>query len=325
MIAISLYSHRVTEGMIRLSNYDVIHADLLGRRDGNLYILTRADERELLILERDDILSIYRRARGGRLRRDVTEMVFNEPDWFNFNIVEHIDGFQWFNQDMTPNDAHIEILALITTFKFIDMELVGVRTINSVNRQLRNLDLTTAYNAEIINIRTSLAQGIALQDLLSQETPVVRTDIPTIPLISTGVTPRETGVQNENIEAATRNAAISLIGNIPLGLTVAVVHVSSNANDLSEFLLYSLNDHISETGNYTLIDRETIDTVRSDRGYEFSSELDDRQAIEIGRTLGAEIVITGALVQTGRSETLTLRAINVETAETVGMARERVN
>jgi len=190
---------------------------------------------------------------------------------------------------------------------------------------LRNLDLTNAYNAEIINIRTSLAQGIALQDLLAQDQPIVRTDIPTIPLFTPDAPPRETGIQNENLESAVRNAVNSLVGNIPLGLTVAVVHVSSNSNELSEFILQKLFINITETGNYTLSDSHTIGVIRSDRGHDLTAELDDRQATDVGRTLGAEIVITGALVQTGRSETLTLRALNVETAETVGMVRERVN
>ena len=325
LTVISLYSHRVTEGMIRLSNYDVVHADFIGQRNENLYILTRAGDRELLILERDDILGIYRRGRGERLRREVTEMVFNEPDWFNFNITEHIDGFRWFNQNLNHNDAHIEILALITISRFHEFELRGITTFSSIHRLLRNLDLTNAHNAEVINIRTSLAQGIALQDLLSQDQPIVRTDIPTIPLLSPDSPPRETGIQNENLESAVRNAASSLVGNIPLGLTVAVVHVSSNSNELSEFILQNLYNSISETGNYTLSDSHTISIIRSDRGYELTSELDDRQATEVGRTLGAEVVITGALVQTGRSETLTLRALKVETAETIGMARERVN
>jgi len=329
MVSISLYSYRVSEGMIRLTNYDVIHADILGLRHENLYILTRSDvQRELFILHRDDVQAIFRRGRGDRLRREVTSMVFNEPDWFNFNIAEHIDGFTWFNREASHNEAHIELLALITTFAFNDNRLTGVRTFNSLHRQLRSLELTNAYNAELINIRVSIAQGVAVQDLLTQHQTPVRTDIPTLPFFTPGAddaNPREAAVLDEDVQTAIQNAVNSLVGNMPEGTLIAVIAVSSSSEEISELILNDIYIHFTNSGNFRMVDAQTVNTMRTERDVRFTGDDDDRTSVEFGRMLGANIVVIGDLIRTGRSETLALRALNVETGEIVGVVRERVN
>jgi len=329
MVFVSLYSNRVTEGMIRLINYDVLHADILGLRNDNLYILTRSDEqRELIILQRDDVQGVFRRGSGNRLRREVTSMVFYEPDWFNFSISDHIDGFTWYNTEVSYNEAHIEILALITTFAFNNNRLTGVRTFNSLHRQLRTLDLTNAHNAELINMRTSIAQGVAVQDLLTQHQTPAHSDIPVLPFftpVAEETSPREEITLNEDIIIATQNAVNNIVSSIPTGVTIAVITVKSEENDvMSELISYEVQNYLSDTGNFRMIDLQVIYTFQVERDFQFVG-LSDINALESGRAFGADIVVISEFIRTGRSETLTLRALSVETGENVGMARERVN
>lgn len=326
MVAISLYSYRIMDGFIRMNTYEVLQADFLGVKNDNLYILTRGGyERELFILHRDDIDAIFRRKRGDRLRREITNMVFNEPDWFNFDIVEHIEGFVWHNPELTHNDAHIEILAIVTVFAFNELPLRGVKTFANVHRQLRQLDLVAAHNAEVAHIRTSIARGIAIGDILDQDQEHVLTDIPTIPLFTPTETPEGSAYHNEQIEMATRNAVTQLIRNIPAGSTVAVIYLSTDRTEMTDFIQIEVSQRFMDVGYYNVIEMETINAIKIERGVEFATEIDDQQAINFGRILEADIIVTATLIQTGRSETLALRALNVETAATLGVARERVN
>jgi hypothetical protein len=55
--------------------------------------------------------------------------------------------------------------------------------------------------------------------------------------------------------------------------------------------------------------------------FQLSGEISDNSAVSIGRWLGANIVITGEIVNVNRNQVLTLKAIDVETARIVGMTR----
>jgi len=191
------------------------------------------------------------------------------------------------------------------------------------------LDMTTAYNAELINIRTSLAQGVAVEDLLTQQQTPARTDIPTLPFFTPdaeGVILEVADLLNENINTAIQNAVLVLSNSISAGVTIAVITVRSSEDDeMSGLVSWDVMNRFAETGNYRMVEMQTIITAQAESGIQFTGEIDDSEVIRFGRTLGADIVVMCEFIRTGRSETLTLRALSVETGETVGMARERVN
>jgi curli biogenesis system outer membrane secretion channel CsgG len=71
------------------------------------------------------------------------------------------------------------------------------------------------------------------------------------------------------------------------------------------------------------VDRKTLDTIRSEQKFQLSGDVDDNSAVSIGKMLGANIVITGSVTGTGSTQRLTIKALNVQTAQIVTMAREQ--
>jgi hypothetical protein len=57
-----------------------------------------------------------------------------------------------------------------------------------------------------------------------------------------------------------------------------------------------------------------LDKVREEQGFQLSGEVDDDSAKSIGKLLGAGAIVTGAFADLGDVYSLTLKAINIETA-----------
>jgi hypothetical protein len=63
-----------------------------------------------------------------------------------------------------------------------------------------------------------------------------------------------------------------------------------------------------------LVDRASLDKIRGEQGFQLSGEVDDNSAKTIGKLLGARAIVTGAFADLGDVHSLTLKAINIETA-----------
>jgi hypothetical protein len=63
-----------------------------------------------------------------------------------------------------------------------------------------------------------------------------------------------------------------------------------------------------------VVDRANLDKIREEQGFQLSGEVDDNSAKNIGKLLGAGAIVTGAFANLGDVYSLTLKAINIETA-----------
>jgi len=63
-----------------------------------------------------------------------------------------------------------------------------------------------------------------------------------------------------------------------------------------------------------VVDRANLDKVRAEQGFQLSGEVSDESAKAIGQLLGAGAIVTGSLTDLGDVYSLTLKAINIETA-----------
>ena len=124
-----------------------------------------------------------------------------------------------------------------------------------------------------------------------------------------------------NIVAAMNNAAQHLMSVIPKNATIAIVNVSSTDTDMSEYVANEL-EHILVESSHRVVDRNELNRVRAEQAFQLSGEVDDSTIVQIGKFVGADLIITGSI--TGRDETrrLRLRAINTQTAEVVRTASE---
>jgi hypothetical protein len=102
--------------------------------------------------------------------------------------------------------------------------------------------------------------------------------------------------------------------NIPGGTKVALVSVASSSTQLSEYVISRLEAALVSGKKLVVVDRANLDKVREEQGFQLSGEVDDNSAKNIGKLLGAGAIVTGAFTNLGDVYSLTLKAINIETA-----------
>jgi len=124
------------------------------------------------------------------------------------------------------------------------------------------------------------------------------------------------------IEGAIARASVVFIGELPKNSTLAVINISSADINLALFAIDELEYQLVTAKQFKIVDRKTLDTIRTEQKFQLSGEVSDQSAVTIGNLLGANIVITGNISGMGNTQRLTLKALDVKTAQIVTMARE---
>jgi hypothetical protein len=117
-----------------------------------------------------------------------------------------------------------------------------------------------------------------------------------------------------NLDAAIREAAAQMGENLPGGTIVALISVASSSTQLSEYVISRLEAALVSGKKLVVVDRANLDKIREEQGFQLSGEVDDDSAKSIGKLLGAGAIVTGAFADLGDVYSLTLKAINIETA-----------
>jgi lysophospholipase L1-like esterase len=134
--------------------------------------------------------------------------------------------------------------------------------------------------------------------------------------------PQQRPAGQATLESALSAAAAVIIARIKPQTTIAVVSVSSRNVEDADFVVDELAYIIVSTGNYKVVDRKSLDAIRSEQNFQTSGDVDDDSAVSIGKLLGANIVITGSISGAGSTRRLRLKALDVMTAEIAAMASE---
>jgi hypothetical protein len=129
-------------------------------------------------------------------------------------------------------------------------------------------------------------------------------------------------IGQSTLEAALYAAANVIIADLQPKTTVAVVSIASKDVESAEFVVDELAYVIVSSGNFKVVDRKSLEAIKSEQDFQTSGEVDDNSAVSIGKLLGANIVITGSISGVGSTRRLRLKALDVKTAEIVAMASE---
>ncbi|MDR1411449.1 MAG: CsgG/HfaB family protein [Spirochaetaceae bacterium] len=125
-----------------------------------------------------------------------------------------------------------------------------------------------------------------------------------------------------SIEAALSRAASTIMSRVPPRSKMAIVYVTARDAEVSEFIAGEL-EFIMVGRGLTLIDRSELDRIRREQAFQMSGEVDDTQAVSIGKIAGADVIITGSATGSGELRRLRLRALNTETGQVLAVASER--
>jgi TolB-like protein len=123
-------------------------------------------------------------------------------------------------------------------------------------------------------------------------------------------------------EEAVRRSSQKIIGALPEGAVIAVLNVASGDAETAVFIVEELEYRLVEANKFKIVDRKSLDAVRSEQNFQASGEVGDESAVSIGNMLGATIVVTGDLSGSGSSRRLNLKALDVQTGEIMVTARE---
>jgi hypothetical protein len=167
----------------------------------------------------------------------------------------------------------------------------------------------------VIKLEANIVNTQPLQQTAARPAAAPRVQPP--PPANTG------GDGTTTIETALYNAGETLINTLPDNTTIAILSVSSQEREISEFVIDELAYLLVNAGNYKIVDRRSLEAIRAEQNFQLSAEVDDESAVSIGKLLGANVVITGSISGSDSMRRLRLKALDVQTAQIVAMASER--
>jgi len=170
-------------------------------------------------------------------------------------------------------------------------------------------NLTVNANSERIEIEVNISMGRRLSAKIISQTK----------LNQNSSTSNSSG---NYLEDALNKICEALINDLPKNKTIAVLSISSRNRDIATFVIEELEFQLVDSREFRVVDRATLDKIRSEQNFQLSGDVDDSSAVSIGKMLGANIVITGTVSGSGTSQRLTVKALDVQTAQIITMARE---
>ncbi|GHV72272.1 hypothetical protein AGMMS49928_28740 [Spirochaetia bacterium] len=120
--------------------------------------------------------------------------------------------------------------------------------------------------------------------------------------------------EGKSLDTAIQEAAVQMETNLPGQTKVALVSVASSSAQLSEYVISRLEAALVGGKKLIVVDRANLDRIREEQGFQLSGEVSDESAKAIGQLLGAGAIVTGSFTDLGDVYSLTLKAINMETA-----------
>lgn len=126
------------------------------------------------------------------------------------------------------------------------------------------------------------------------------------------------------LEQAIDEAAAAFSSRIKAGSTVVVVGISSDSNELSEFIADELSYKIYSLNKLKVAERKSLDAIKKEMNFQLSGEVSDDTIKQIGNITGASTVIVGTFKRQRTHYLLTIKALDVSTAIVQAMHRTQV-
>ena len=147
---------------------------------------------------------------------------------------------------------------------------------------------------------------------------------PSTPVRTTPATqPTKTAAVDE-LDIAIRDASDYLNDNIPKGSKIVILNIQSSSPNLSDYIIDELIANAVNDKIFTVVDRQQLDAIRSEQNFQLSGEVDDNDALTIGKFFGAQTIVSGRVNQVGDRYRMTIRALEVQTAQVQGQYNRNI-
>ena len=141
---------------------------------------------------------------------------------------------------------------------------------------------------------------------------------------STAVAPAPEASGLDELSRAVRDVSDHLNNNVPAGNMIVFVNVESFSAELSDFIIDDLIANAISDRIFTVVDRQRLDLIREEQGFQLSGDVDDETALSIGRFFGAQTIVSGRITSLGDNFRLTIRALDVQTAQVQGQHNRNI-
>ena len=128
----------------------------------------------------------------------------------------------------------------------------------------------------------------------------------------------------DELDIAIRDASDYLNENIPKGSKIVILNIQSASHDLSDYIIDELIANAVNDKKFTVVDRQQLDAIRSEQNFQLSGEVDDTDALAIGKFFGAQTIVSGAVNRLGTGYRIRIRALEVKTAQVQGQYNRNI-
>ncbi len=99
--------------------------------------------------------------------------------------------------------------------------------------------------------------------------------------------------------------------------TIAVLDFESIGSEehLGKAVSEIIRTELIDTNKYRVVERAQINKTISEQKFQKSGLIDDKSAVELGKLLGADLIVIGSVVKIGTSYTINSRLIDTKTGE----------
>jgi TolB-like protein len=128
----------------------------------------------------------------------------------------------------------------------------------------------------------------------------------------------------DELDLAIRDTSNYLNESIPVGNKIVILNIQSEFPDLSDYIIDELIANAVNDRVFSVVDRQQLDIIRAEQNFQYSGEVDDSSAQEIGRLLGAQTIVSGAVSRLGTGYRMRIRALEVQTAQVQGQFNRNI-
>jgi len=124
--------------------------------------------------------------------------------------------------------------------------------------------------------------------------------------------------KQDSLDVAIRKVSDYMNSTIKPKSKIVIVSIESTSPGLSTYIIDGLINNIVNDRQFTVVDRQQLDVLRTELKFQWSGEVDEATAMEIGKFFAAQATVSGRVSQIGKEYQLVIRANDAQTAEILG-------
>lgn len=108
----------------------------------------------------------------------------------------------------------------------------------------------------------------------------------------------------------------------PKKTILSVVNIAARDSSQGDYVIDELTNLFVNSKKFEVVDRNNLGAIKNEQLFQLSGDVNDDSIVDIGKQLGANVVITGRIIQEGPNNYLRMRVLDVKTARILGMSSE---